>query len=619
MVRSSFTKSVARRFASTRSRWLSIAAAGMAAISCSAADLGSPDDGSDLGPGATTNACFEGAPCLGGFCSEDGFCRSDDTALEKLLLEVTAPAGTHAIAGIRFLHALGDVPSSGGLDIELEHISIVEATVRGAPIPEQQCVRPSGERVAGTASDGTMSARVSLIPRESQLGLPAPTYSQEFPPSESSTYKIDLVAPPGRYDIHVEPLGADGDCVRPPYLILDQALADGDVSLNLQLPVPAKLDLSVVYPGYIDTLSQWQVDIVDRMRGTVLSNTVVLKDPVGLGGELEYTASLAYSPVDGDASEAATELVRLSPPDSVTAPTIYLDRSVIELFGAGEGIIDQLTSLPSPVSYTGRINQRDTITPAPGMVTLVATELASIDTGLLAVFSRTVQTDESGVFEVELLPGKYHVLMEPLSQELAQTVAELTISSDAGNQAGKVLEVGRRAHVAGTLVSLSGDPVLGVPIEAFPPALSLDVDVIMAARGASGLVPRAELVLPDEADSSAMDTGTFSLLADPGAFHLVARPEVATGFAWGVALGVEVEDENVGLRDIVLSPPFVLEGEIVSSDVGLVPGALVRAYAYVDGSDFASDVDEATSVVAVGEARADAEGRYRLLLPSVKP
>lgn len=597
---------------------LGLGALGLGALvaSCSAAE-GFSDDG-NTGPGTDTNACFEGAPCLGGFCSSDGFCRSEETSLEALLLEVTAPTGTPGIAGVRYMVSVDELPSSGELDVGLGYLTQIGAVVRGAAIPREQCVPPLGDQVAGTAADGTMSARVTLIPRESQLGLPSPTYSKETQLDVEGSYGAQLVAPPGRYDIHVEPLGIDGACMRSPYLAVNKELSAGNIELHLQLPVPARLDLSIIYPGYVDVLSQWQVDIVDRATGKVLSNRVLLEDPVGSSGQLSYVAALAFSPVDDGGSGPGTELVRLSPPASVTAPTIYLERSVVELFVAGEGVIDQLTTLPSPVIYTGRVNQRDTADPAPATVTLVATELSNMGSGVVSAFSRTVQTDASGVFEVELLPGKYQVLMEPESGELAQTSTELTVSSGAPTQVGKVLEVRRRASVAGTLVSVSGARIQGVPVEAYPPAVAREFDVIAAARGLGRIVPRAKVVMPVGTEAQAT-RGTFVLLADPGSFHLIARPDVSTGFAWGFTLGLDVATDNIGLPDIVLSPPFVLEGKVSSSDVGVVPGALVRAYAFVEGSAFSSDADTATSVVVVGEARADDDGHYRLLLPSVTP
>jgi hypothetical protein len=602
-------------------RLAAIAVAGAALTNCSSLQSSLDQDGGPPGNASMTNACFEEAPCLGGVCSEEGFCQSERTALPALLLEVTAPAGTPSIAGVRFMQEVPEIPPSGHLDVGLGNITHIKVGVSGIDIPDEQCVVPASPDVpSGNAPDGTMSARVTLIPRESLLGIPSPTYAGALVPDEASTYEVLLLAPPGHYDIHVEPLGMDAGCVRSPYLFVDQEVpAENDVELNLQLPIPAKLDLTLVYPGFIDVLSDWQVDIIHRATGKVLSNRVVLKDPVGLGEAIEYRAALAFSPVYGDSSAPATELIRLSPPESVTAPTVYLERSVVELFEAGKGVIDQLTELPSPVTYTGRVNRRDDATPAPGTVTLVATELAATSPGLIAAFSRTVKTDASGVFEVDLLPGKYQVLMEPQADDLAQTVTELSVSSGAGNQAGKVLEVGLRANIAGSLVTVSGAPVLGVPVEAYPPAVSRSMDVISAARSIDPLVPRAELVPAVNAYGQLVDTGTFSLLADPGTFHVIARPEVSTGFAWGLALGLEVEDDNVGLADIVVSPPFVLEGQINSSDVGLVSGALVRAYAYVDGSAFAKSAEEATSVVAVGEARVDASGHYRLLLPSVTP
>lgn len=601
-------------------RLAAVAVTGAGLANCSASALSSPSDGEPPSNGSMTNACFEGAPCLGGFCSEAGFCQSATTTLHALLLEVTPPAGTPGIAGVRFMQEVPELPASGQLNVGLGNISQIKVVVSGIEIPEEQCVPPASTEVpSGTAPDGTMSARVTLIPRESLLGIPSPTYAGMLVPGQASTYEVPLLAPPGRYDIHVEPLGIDVGCMRSPYLFVDREIPELDVQLNLQLPIPAKLDLELVYPGFIDVLSEWQVDIIHRATGKVLSNRVVLKDPVGLGEELEYRAALAFSPVASDSMAPATELIRLSPPESVTAPTIYLERSVVELFETGQGVIDQLTELPSPVTYTGRINRRDSTTPAPGTVTLVATELQAISPGLIAAFSRTVKTDSTGVFEVDLLPGKYQVLMEPQDDDLAQTLTELTVSSGAGNQAGKVLEVGERASIVGSLVTVSGAPVLGVPVEAYPPAISGTADVISAARSIVPLVPRAELVPSVDDSGQLLDTGIFSLLADPGTFHVIARPEVSTGFAWGLALGLEVDDENVGLADIVVSPPFVLEGSIDSSEVGLVVGALVRAYAYVNGSSFVDSAEEATSIVAVGEARVDKSGHYRLLLPSIEP
>jgi len=67
---------------------------------------------------------------------------------------------------------------------------------------------------------------------------------------------------------------------------------------------------------------------------------------------------------------------------------------------------------------------------------------------------------------------------------------------------------------------------------------------------------------------------------------------------------------------VKLNLPQVLAGELSSDDVGLVPSALIRAYAYVKNGRLTSNPAEATNVVPVAESRVSVNGTYRLLLPS---
>jgi hypothetical protein len=110
--------------------------------------------------------------------------------------------------------------------------------------------------------------------------------------------------------------------------------------------------------------------------------------------------------------------------------------------------------------------------------------------------------------------------------------------------------------------------------------------------------------------------GDFELLADPGVFHVAARPESSTGFAWSVLLGVDLaEMSDVG--SVRLPLPLVMTGILTSQDTGgLVPNALMRIYALLKEGKPVSSIEDADQVVAVGETRANDEGRFRLLIPS---
>lgn len=561
------------------------------------------------------NSCSSDADCVDGVC-DAGMCRFGAPALSELgavLLEVTPPAGAGAVAGVRFTSLVLPDELDMSLDVELPYISHVRGSVTAATVPEDECLPAEPDPSALPAADGSVPARISVIPRQRLLGMSTAPLTREIAADASGKYDLSFNVPPGLYDIYAEPLGATDGCFRPPYLVLSRAIEPGDIDFSLELPVPEKLDVTVRFPGLIDALHGWTLDVVDRDTGRLLSNSAELSSPEieSSSGGLSYRAELAFSPVVSDAEGAmpATELVRLSPPEAVTAPTIYVERSVVELFQDGEGVIDQLTALPSPVTYSGRVTQAGTTTGAKANVTLIATQLQHVSSGTIAAFVRTVESDEAGVFEVELLPGNYAVRIEPASDTLAQAATTLTVSASGSMQAGKALEVKARARFSGRMVSFNGDLLGYTTVQASPVPVLTTLNVLSLARGEYPMYPRTESE-PSEPD------GIFELLLDAGEFRLVARPEVTTGLPWYVQLGVEVAGTELWMDDLSVSVPVVAEGAIRSADVGAVPGSLVRAYALLAGNEPTADPAEATAVVGIGEARVDSAGDFRLLLPS---
>lgn len=578
----------------------------LAAMSVSACGVElSPSDGI---PQASNNSCMPESECGDGYCSIAGICESFESELGKILLEITPSAGTKEIAGVRFTQV---VDVSGEIDVNLGHFSPVTAKVTGAEVPLDSCVEPGVSAPAPVvAEDGSFPTKVTLMPRERLLGLPNPSSAAEAVYSPAAGYRSVLGVPPGTYDIYVEPLARDGNCVRPPQLYLKQEVLAGNVSLNLELPRPVRLDVDVRFPGMLDVLDGWTLDIIDRATGRRLSNQVVLTSPAVVSGNLEYRGRLAFSPVVSEDEIASSELIRLTPREGQTAPVVYLERTVAELFQSGRGVIDQVTSLPEPVTYSAQVTETDTLQPASAAVTLIGKSLDSTNAGVTTGFSRSVLTDEAGVFQVDLLPGDYRVIVEPLDPGLSQTTADMTVASGSKYQAGKVLQVGVRPNFSGELRSSTGQAVAGAPLSVAPRLPSVALDVIAIARGENYLLPRGE------SGTTGLD-GTFSLLADPGSFHLVARPEAASGYPWGVWLGLEVAaGESIDLEKIRLTLPFAISGALSSSDIGQVPSALIRAYAFLRDDVPTSDVSAATSVVPVGEVRVDSSSAFRLLVPS---
>jgi hypothetical protein len=200
------------------------------------------------------------------------------------------------------------------------------------------------------------------------------------------------------------------------------------------------------------------------------------------------------------------------------------------------------------------------------------------------------------------------------SGEAGDRLSSLEVSwevrSGVSPQAGKVLElraggaVTGRFSVAGAEVRAEASPRLILPFQ--------------DALGVAPFKPRTRAGLIDTA-------GRFSVSVDSGRFDLSVRPPEELGFGWYVRPAVDVAGESLDLGRVPLSGPSVLRGTATALVAGpknklaTVPigFASVRAYAYLDKDlAYTRDLAAAVSVVQVAETRADAEGAFRLLVPS---
>lgn len=571
----------------------------------------------------TINSCEESSECSGGSC-RGGICQKDRTDIPALLLSVTPPSGVPTIAGIGLSTVVSEFePGPYGYEVTLGSLAYIEGIASGFELSDERCLPDVDNPTASPSRDDSIPVRVTLTPRERLIGLPATVHTADVDAPLGGAYKFNMVVPAGRYDVYFEPLATADGCVRPPYLVVDQEFSAGGVTLTLDLPSPEPLLVKIRYPQITDDLNGFLVDIVERDSGRLLSNRVRLQAPSETDEGLEYSAELAFSQVEGDQAAPATELIRMSPPEGIVAPTLFVERSVVDLFQDGEGLIDQLTDLPDPVKFSARIALDGEPTGAPSTVLLVATGLKSTAPGTVASFSRLVETDEQGFFEVDLLPGTYQMSVEPLDRTRARTEVELTVSDSSEIQGGKTVEVEKRDHLEGRVVSFNGVRVAGAPIWAGPVPASTRGTLLEEALGL--LRP-----LPTSVSTTSDSSGEFSMLADPGLFNIAARPEAASGFPWRIRLGVDTREGDVSVGRLQLSLPLVVEGVLVSPDLDLehadddlspndprlVPDALIRAYALMKEGKLVATKEEADLVIAVAETRSDSEGRFRLLVPS---
>lgn len=568
-------------------------------------------------PELEKNSCTSSDECGSGFCS-GSICQTGKTEISALLLDVTPASVTPRIAGVGFSQVVEqfEMGPAGDYEVSLGHVSDISAVVTGAELSSDRCVADRTMESGSAGEDGSLLARITLTPRARLLGIANPPFSA-LAEKKGDGFAVEMVASPGQYDIYVEPQTTDEGCVRPAYLILDQTVA-GKFELSIELPPPEVLGVTIRYPAGRDELSGWQLDIVERDTGRLLSNRATLSEPVETDEGLEYSVELAFSQIVREAGPEAAEVVRLSPPSYLVAPTIYVARSVIDLFQDGQGLIDQLNVLPETVDFSARVALFGQATGAPASITFVATQLEAASSGTVTGYSTTVLSSAEGELQAKLFPGTYRVIIEPVDPAYGVAESEVVVTDSAPEQVGKTLEILPRRAVSGRLVSFRGDAVSGVSISAMAAPKTAAPNVLGVALGQQSFSPSSV------SRASAAD-GSFEVRADPGDFHFAARPQSSSGFAWRIVPNVTMESEDISLGRVELPLPVVVNGTLISEDIGSVPDALIRAYAFLKDGQLVIPVEgeegrvpsEADSVVAVGEARADHEGRFRLLLPSV--
>jgi hypothetical protein len=575
------------------------------------------------------NQCTGDSDCPGGSCAGNE-CRTTNGTFETMLFEVTPPADTTSIAGVQFLKTVTGVAKTGGaLDLNLDLVAQVTGEVT---LSTRDCSPKFDDQgmLLATASDASVPALITLVPSLGSLGLFAsPTAAQSTLANEKS-YAFSINVPPGQYDIYVQPRHQpDDSCVVPPQLLLGQTIKGGTLNLAITLPEPSTFDLHVSWPLADGALDGWSVDMLDPVSGRVISNSVALALE---SGGLSYLASLSYLPVVGDMSKVkAQELVRLSPPDGVTAPSVLLSRGALSLFSANSGTLSQFTALPVPVHVEGQVTALSRPTPAAATVTLVATKIAGVDPGVLASFVRTANAGDDGTFDIDLLPGTYRVSAVPGgtselgnsdvgSAGLAEASTDWAIADSPSTQAGKLIElnptlaINGAAFDAGRTTSLSGAQVLAIVSPA-----SIVTDVLHVALGETVYVPRAS-------NASVRSDGSFALSADSGTFDFSVRPQASTGFSWLVipSLGVgttPATSNGPALGDLLSPLPVSYTGTVtvpgvMPGSLSPVPGALIRTYLYMSGGAYTADSTQADSVLQIAETRSDEFGAFELLIPA---
>ncbi len=560
-------------------------------------------------PDTVVEDCGEGAACNGGVCV------APQGDIDTVLFAITPPASGGPIAGVRFLKTVAGLREpSNSLLLGLEQPAHVTGWIDGA--------LPDGCEP---------QVQATFTPSDELLGLPATDYLTK---SVSKCAGVacagfDVSLPAGDYDIYVYPAANDPTAsvppCWPPMLLRRTAIESGDVAFAIPAPVAQKLTVDVVWPP-VDPLNKssppeslvgWSIDLLDRLSGHPVSRPVVLKDE-GTAGDNglyaadpgHYKAQVDYTQVVETDYTSGEEVVRLRPPPELeTAPTLHWLREGLEVGSIQGETKVKPDPLPAPITVAGWV---ESPSKAHEQASLSFTAKA-ID-GIVGSFARhtvSVDTLADGSFAVQLLPGSYRVEAVPQSGVgLGAKHEEWTLGAE-GYQAGRVVQLEDSATLSGVVSAgtPAGSPIGGAAVLAAATPSSVDVDPVARLTGNVPFLPRAE-------NGATGDDGSFEIGTDPGEFDVSVQPPEGSGFPWLVRPNVTVAVPGVGLGPLAVSLPILHRGKVELSHAGIVSGALIRAYVFVDASGPVADPKAAQSVVGVAETRAGDDGSFTLLLPS---
>jgi hypothetical protein len=563
------------------------------------------------------NRCESSADCSAGVCDPElRICRAPAGGLGTVLFRISPTSESKQYSLLSFIDVQSAIPLEGGA-LDLDVPEPAEFTGEVKLPPDVSCAG------YGSNASPTIPVRVVFRPSERVFGLA--TADQAFDTQAvtrlGEPYQFGARLSPGDYDVYIRPdptESYEGSCAVAPTVIrrwqspVGKLTAPGDDQpVPFYLSPPRKLSVSVQWPISVDgnsaeALQGWKVDLIDPLTGWALSApTPLALELLPDAGSVRYVADVLFSELP-DPDARGKELVRLTPPEGVTAPSFVIERWAIEGLSADTARIESIQSLPTPVRVGGAVVVND----AEGQNPVASGDLTlRFVSENPPVYFSAVTEYRDGKFEVDLLPGVYEVYAIPSAsgtqQSYAVTRTTLEVSDQLVQQHGKSVRIDPTSRLSGVALGPSGQAVIGARVSAIaspePPGR------VWTALGLSRPKPLA-------VDGTVGPTGTFAMDVHPGALNVSIRPDTSTGFAWLSRPNVLVQEGIHDLGTLPLPPPVVYEGFVAGAHP--LGSALIEAYVFLDAQGYTDERGGARSVVQVAETRADELGRFRLLLPA---
>ncbi len=549
--------------------------------------------------GGLSNQCSATSECGPAATCSDNQCISTSSDLAGLVLLFDIPATSRfaPASSIAFsasdlgLEVEGDDPNGYSLSPSVVIPALVETTA-------SLTVSPLTEACAPLVNESNQfPASFEFYPRSDIIGLPLGSYALDTSGADVETPSVML--PPGRYDIYIVPqLPADSDepCFLPPTLLYAQNIEGG------QIEVDVNLGQSQSVSGKIEGLDidGWTLDIVDNTNGRLISTSQ------SLSGNAATFDLLAYEDLlKGEASDA---LLRLSPSteaQSAGMPVVLWNISAIDLSGSYQELALDLKDLASsPVqTISGQVVEMNTSVAVSGAtVSIQSDKLLDGNFGPNAAYKTHVTTDETGGFSVSLLPGDYTVTASPSGNpDYSVTTATWTISTDDLG-GGRTIELLPKAIVNGSVSTPQGASAAQVNCQLRPTVtrgLTYLEDVLLTTSSP-----------PHATSTSTNNNGGFAIESDHGDYDFTLQPSSSSGYPWRLVPRLSIT-ENMALGVQRLAAPVRIQALIRTPNGEIIAGASARAWLPAP----VSTTNVAPSAIQIGEAIANANGSFELLLP----
>jgi hypothetical protein len=523
------------------------------------------------------NRCTTDADCSGSVCDVGlAMCVSPDPDPLRIGLEVTPPSAAGARSAAT--HSLGPYEIEGADDLGALPIPpsiMVIGTVR---VPGE--AEPIGASIRFSRPGAFVGARRIHV----ETTTAAVSYSIA---DQEVDYQTELVAD-AEYTITVTPVGEWAG--RLPPLRFPHTIGGGGDIYPLPIEYPSDLvELKGLVVNSMELPAMGRtVWAIDAESGRRVSSTVLTSSEADSAGQ--FTLKLLPS----------TEgfLIRIGTGEDMTSPTIYADPDYLIL--DDEGLVRILVPMIQPVCYRASVELGNTRRPAVGAtITFRTDEVLDPETGLSGTFETMLTAQEDGTFEASLLPGNYEVLVTPPGDHevaLYGVLSETRLLPADGVSVdciqGQLFMLPERAAVGGTV--LTGDERQMRDAAVTATALGRALEELSAAR------------FNRTGQTTTDPTGQFNLPLDIGVYDLFIKPPSESNFPWVVRPDLVVgSSERSYSGEYEVTAPIPVTGTLTAH-----PGAEVRAYAVI------TDESGIERNVAVGRAVVQADGAFRLLLPS---